>query len=82
VNVLASGLEFIAIADAVIYKSALPNWKVRSQPMRKTSFDESQNSLDSDVVGSQQEVNMIRHDDKCVQLIVALMAVRLQSLQK
>jgi hypothetical protein len=51
----SSGLEFLTIADAVICKSTLPDWKVRSQPMRKTSFDEPHDTLDSDVEGSRQD---------------------------
>ena len=81
-NILTPGLEFVAIPDPVICKSPLPNRKIRTQSMRKTSFDESHDSLDSNSLRSQQEMNMIRHDDKRVQLIVTLPTVLLERVQK
>jgi GDP-D-mannose dehydratase len=66
----------------MIRKSALPDGELRAQPVRKASFDEPHGVFDRNALGSKQKVNVIRHDDKRVQLIVALAAVLLQRLQK
>jgi hypothetical protein len=81
-NILAPCLEFIFIPDAVIRKSTLPDWELRTHSMREAPFDESHNLLDRGTLRSEQEMNVVRHDDKSVELIVALSAVFLQYLQK
>jgi hypothetical protein len=81
-NILAPRLEFFAIPDAVIRKSTLPHRILRTHPMREASFDKPHDALDRGTLWSQQEMNVIRHDDKSVQFVVALSAVVLQHLQK
>jgi len=81
-NILAPRLEFFAIPNAVIRKSTLPHRELRTHPMRKASLDNPHDALDWGTLRSQQEMNVIRYDDKSVQLIVALTAVLLQHLQK
>jgi hypothetical protein len=81
-NILAPRLEFVVIPDAVIRKSALPHRKLRTHPMREASFDKPHNPLDRGTLRSQQKMNVVRHDDKSVQFVVALSPVVLQHLQK
>ena len=81
-NILAPCLEFIFIPDAVVRKSTLPDRELRTHPMRVAPFDESHNPLDRGTLRSEQEMNVVRHDDKSVQLEVAFSAVFLQHLQK
>jgi hypothetical protein len=50
--------------------------------MGKASFDEPHRTLNRDGLWSQQKVNMVRHDNKSVQLVVSLTTVLLQGLKK
>ena len=50
--------------------------------MRKTSFDQPHSALDRDALRSQQEMNVVRHDDKGVQFVVSLSTVLLQGFKK
>ena len=50
--------------------------------MRKTSFDKSHRTLNRDALGSQQQMNVVRHDDESVQFVVSLKTVMLQGLKK
>ena len=45
-NILAPRLEFFAIPDAVIGKTTLPHRELRTDSMRKASFDESHDPPD------------------------------------
>ena len=81
-DVFTSGIEFVAIPDAVISKPTLPNGKLRTRPMGKTSFDKPNHAFDRKALGGQQKMNVVRHYDKRMQLVVALATVLLQRLQK
>ena len=81
-NILAPCLEFIFIPDAVIRKSTLPDWELRTHSMREAPFDESHNLLDRGTLRSEQEMNVVRHDDKRVQFVVSLPTVLLQGFKK
>ena len=81
-DILAPRLEFFTIPDAVIRKPTLPHREPRTDPMRKTSFDKPYYPLDRGALRSQQDMYVIRHDNKSVQLVVAFSAVVLQDLQK
>jgi hypothetical protein len=71
-NILTPRLEFVVIPDAVIRKSTLPHRKLRIHPMRETSFDEAHHPLDRGALRGQQNMDLIWHDDKSVQLVVSL----------
>ena len=79
-DILTPRLEFVSIPDAMVGKSTLPDRELRTYPMRKGPFDDSNNSLNGKVLGSYQKMNVIRHDDKRMQLVVALATVVLQHL--
>ena len=81
-NILAPCLKFIFAPDAMIRKSSLPDWVARTHPMREAPFNEPHNPLDRGILRGQQEMNVVRHDDKSVQLVVAFSAVVLQHLQE
>ena len=81
-DIFTSRIKFVAIPDAMVSKSTLPNGKLRTQPMRETSFNKSNNTFDRKALRGQQKMNVIRHYDKRMQLVVALAAVLLQRLQK
>ncbi len=74
-NILAPCLEFIFVPDAVVRKPTLPHRELRTHSMREAPFNEAHNSLDRGTLRSEQEMNVVRHDDKSVELIVALSAV-------
>ena len=65
-NVLPSHLEFVAIPDAVIRIATLPHRQLRAQSMGEAPFDQSHNTLKRNSLRTQQQMNVIRHDDKGV----------------
>ena len=81
-NVVAPHLKFISVANAMVRESALPDRKLRAYPVRKTSFDQPHSPLNRDALGSQQKMNVVRHDDKRVQFVVSLPTVLLQGFKK
>jgi hypothetical protein len=81
-NVIPPHLEFIAVADTAVGKATLPNWELRGQLMREPSLDQSHNALKRYSLRAKQQMNVIRHDDKCVQLVVACAPLVLERLEK
>ena len=66
----------------MIRKSLLPDIEFGAHPMRKSSLDQTNSSLQSDHLRSNQQVNMIGHDDKVVKKVLTLATIVLQRLQK
>ena len=81
-NVIEPHHKFISVANAVVRESALPDRKLRAHTMRKASFDQTHSSLDRDALGSQQKMNVVRHNHKGMQFVVSLPTILLQRLQK
>ena len=65
-NVLPSHLEFVSVTDAVICKATLPNRQLRHQSVGEASLDKTHNTFKRKSLRTQQQMNVIRHDDKCV----------------
>jgi hypothetical protein len=81
-NVVAPRLKVISVANPVVREPALPDGQLRPHTMGKASFDQPHRTLDRDALGSQQKVNVVRHDDKSVQFGVSLPTVLLQGFKK
>jgi hypothetical protein len=81
-DVIASYLEILAIANAVVCKSALPDRQLGGDPVRKAAFDESHGTLDRAALRREQEMYVIRHDDEGVQFVMTFTTVLLQGLKK
>ncbi len=75
------------IADSVIGESTLPDLplsaKDRTEGVRVSAFDELNRVLKRDVGrGSQQEMDMLWHEDKGMDLKSALVAIVIKSFEK
>ncbi len=78
--------EVFRITDAMVRESSFPNFYRASQPflhgMRVPAFDKLQRTFERDIRWSQQQVEMLGHENKGVQLKLSLAAIRVQSLQE
>jgi hypothetical protein len=79
--------EILIIANSVIGKSSLPDFSFaaedRTEGVRVSALDELDCMFERHVVGgSQQEVDMFRHNDESVQLITAFATISVESLQE
>jgi len=76
----------LRIPDAMIRKPSFPNLHRVSQTlfhgMRVAALDELQRTFQSDLRRSQQQMEMLGHEHKGVQLKLSLAAIRIQSLQE
>lgn len=67
------------VSHAPIMKASLPNLAPKTQLLcsskRETALNQSYSSFDSDSGGSQQEMDVVRHDDKLMQQILFLFSV-------
>lgn len=80
VDVAAMGLEVGVVADAVVGEAALPDGEVGREAVGEAAFDVADGS--GEVVGGEQEVDVVGHDDEGVEFEEALVAVVLEGFDK
>jgi hypothetical protein len=81
------GLKIRRVTDAVVGESSLSYFSGPvercPQRMRVTSLDELDGAFDSDFrCGSQQEVDVLGHDDECMQVESFLSAIAVERFKK
>jgi hypothetical protein len=81
-DVVATQLQFLKIADAMVGEAALPDWQIGAKAMRKTTFDQADCSFEGNLLRSEQQMNVVWHDYEGVQLEVALAAVVLEGFEE
>ena len=71
----------LLVRHPLVEMPALPNLEAALEPKRKTTLDELNRLFQGNIGrGRDQDVNMIWHDDECVQRKPSLRAVVLQSI--
>ena len=63
VEIVATDVVVGGISDAVIGKSSLPDREFGGEAMREAAFDELHRSFEGEVGWSDDEVEMVGHDD-------------------
>jgi hypothetical protein len=86
-NVISMMHKIDAIPNSMICESALPNFGTTpddsAEFVRIRAFDQLDSSLDGYVVRrSQQQMNMLRHDDERVQFVSPLATISIDRLQE
>jgi len=86
-NVLLMMQEILFVAYPMVGESSLPDFALsandRPKGVRISAFDQLDGVLQRNVMGrGQQQMNVLRHDDKCMQLIAAFAAIAIDRLQK
>ena len=81
-QICAPHLHVLCIPNAMIRKPSLPDRKTRSKTMREAALDEADCSLQCDALRSQNQVYVIRHDNKCMQFVMAEAPVMLKSVRE
>ncbi len=81
-NIPAPDLELPRVANPVIRKASLPDRHLRADLVGEASLDESHYSLQSEIGRSQEEMDVVRHDDESMQLEAAGIAVALDGLKQ
>jgi hypothetical protein len=82
VDVVAVGEEVGVVADAAVSKATLPDWKLSAEAVREAAFDEHHGSFQADDLGCEEEMEVVGHDDEGVELVVAFVAVMLESVEE
>ena len=77
-NIVPPRFKLFPVTNAMIRKASLPNRKLRAETVRESAFDQPDRSLQRDLSRSEEKVDMIRHDDERMQLVMAQPAVVLQ----
>jgi hypothetical protein len=85
-NVRPMMYEVLGISDAMVGESSFPNLNRVSQSffhgVRVAAFDELKRTLERDSRWRQQQMKMLGHKHKGVQLKLSLPAIRVESLQE
>jgi hypothetical protein len=81
-DILPPRHKLLHIAHSPLRKPLLPNGKLRTHPMRKTTLDQSNSTLDRDLQRRNQQMYMVRHHHKRMQLVSPLRTVMLQGLKE
>ena len=71
VEVVAADVVVGGVSDTVVGEPSLPDGKFGGEAMREAAFDELHRSFDGDAGWSDDEVQMVGHDDVGVQKIAA-----------
>ena len=82
VDVGATGLEVGAIEDEVIGETALPDGELRAQATREAALDEIHRKRDCLVLRSDEQMDVVGHDDEGVEFVCALSTVVLQGFEE
>jgi hypothetical protein len=75
VEIVAADVVVGVVADTMVGKSSLPDGKFGGEPVGEAAFDELHRSFDGDVGWSDDEVEMVGHDDVGVQQIAGAVVV-------
>ena len=81
-QIIPSRLHIRGIANAMVRESPLPHRKVGSQPPREAALDQTDRPLQRDLQRSEDQMNVVRHHDECVQFVSTLTPIVLQSLNQ
>ena len=82
VDVLAVREEVVPVAHATVCETSLPDWEFGFETAGEAAFDEHQRSLDGDDLWSEEQVDVIWHDDEGMEFVVALAAVVLEGIEE
>ena len=82
VDVGAAGFEFGAGEDEVVGEASLPDGELRAKTAGKAPFDQVHDTRDGLVLSRQEQVYVIRHNDKRVESVSAFGAVSLEGFQE
>jgi hypothetical protein len=72
----------VAVAHAAVGETALPDWEFGFKLAGKTAFDELDSSLKGDLLGREEQVDVVGHHYIGVELVVAFFAIVLEGLEE
>jgi hypothetical protein len=75
VEIVATDVVVGGVADAVVGKASLPDGEFGREPVGEATFDELHRSFEGDVGWSDDEVEMVGHDDVGMQKIAGAVVV-------
>lgn len=81
-DALTSHQKVLPITNSMIRKPTLPHRRLRSDTMREPTLDQTHGPLKGDLLRRQQQLNVIRHDDKSMQLVKAFSTIVLKRFQE
>ncbi len=81
-NVISHAKELFLAARAPIIKAALPHRLRTLYPVREAPFDQTYRTLDGDTDWREEQMNVLRHDDKGVEEETAFSPVMLEHLDE
>jgi hypothetical protein len=82
VNIVAAGVEVVAVADAVVAEASLPGGEMGGEAVGEAALDELHGALEGEVLWGEKEVDVVGHDDEGVEEVVAFVAVVLEGLEE
>jgi len=81
-HVSFSDQELFRVAAAMVLESFLPDRCSGSEPTRKTALHKLHGAFQGDAFRRDQEMNVVRHHDKRVQLVVSLATIVLKDVDE
>jgi hypothetical protein len=78
VQIGQASLEILPVADAVIGESSLPDGELRCKSTREATLDELDRALQRDLLRSENDMDVVGHDDETEQLVVTLATILLE----
>ena len=84
VDVVPVGFEVFAVTNAVVGVAALPDGELGGEAVGEAAFDsaEAHGAFEGDGLRSEEEMNVVGHDDEGVEEVVALGAVVLEGFEE
>jgi len=82
VDVIDMRQIILSVAHAAVGEAPLPDGKLRSHAMGKSTFDELDGSFDGDVLRRKQQVNVVRHHNERMKFVMAFAAIVLQRFKE
>ncbi len=77
-DILTAHEEVFAVTDAVVREAALPDGKFRLRAVREAALDEAHRALQSNALWRDEQVNVVRHHNKRVQLVMPFVSIVLK----
>src|SRR5580698_8156292 len=81
-NVFQSNLKIMRIANTMISKPALPDRCPRRHAMGEAAFNQTHDPFNGCSLRSYQKMEMIWHDNECMQSVVSVTPVLVKCFQK